>query len=367
MPELGELLTQRTPDGAPQAPRRPIPGFAPIDSHHLFEKIRNAGPPLGESVPGGIWRGVKTGGSAGFVIDRSTRARLLAAHAEADQFFKPLVSGQDLRPWYQEESSRWLIYTGGGVDLERYPSITEHLRLFRNAGAGNSQPNLDAVDPAPLLEGSKLLWPESAALPRYSWDEEGRYIGSTGCVMLTDEPAYLALLQSRVLWFAVTQTCASVRPRAGLWEYRLLPQSTRRLPVPPMQKSDRGRLAELARGITEIARTRYKLHRESGQRILRELAPLGGRLNQALNTWWELDYPVFRGLVRKAWKREILPRERRGWEEWLTNRQEEHYRLSERLVGLEEELNQRVYRLFDLNLEEIRVVEETTQYRCGEV
>ena len=37
------------------------------------------------------------------------------------------------------------------------------------------------------------------------------------------------------------------------------------------------------------------------------------------------------------------------------------------IVGLETELNERVYRLFDLTAEEVRVIEESTKYRYGEV
>jgi hypothetical protein len=40
---------------------------------------------------------------------------------------------------------------------------------------------------------------------------------------------------------------------------------------------------------------------------------------------------------------------------------------SEEIVALETELNERVYRLFDLTDEEIRIIEESTKYRYGEV
>lgn len=67
------------------------------------------------------------------------------------------------------------------------------------------------------------------------------------------------------------------------------------------------------------------------------------------------------------YKREIPVKERGEWEEWLTTQRSEHERLTGEIVGLETELNDRVYRLFDLTPDEIRITEETTQYAYGEV
>jgi hypothetical protein len=44
-----------------------------------------------------------------------------------------------------------------------------------------------------------------------------------------------------------------------------------------------------------------------------------------------------------------------------------HERLTAEIVALEMELNDRVYRLFDLTPDESRLIEATTKYRYGEV
>ena len=59
--------------------------------------------------------------------------------------------------------------------------------------------------------------------------------------------------------------------------------------------------------------------------------------------------------------------ERDEWEDWLEGRREQHERRTAEIVRLETELNERIYRLFDLMSEEIQVVEESTKYRYGEV
>ncbi len=62
-----------------------------------------------------------------------------------------------------------------------------------------------------------------------------------------------------------------------------------------------------------------------------------------------------------------LLKEREDWEDLLAARRAEHARLTAAIVAAETELNARVYALFALTPEEIRLVEESTTYRYGEV
>ena len=71
--------------------------------------------------------------------------------------------------------------------------------------------------------------------------------------------------------------------------------------------------------------------------------------------------------VRKAFKREIPLRQRDDWEGWLASCCAEHDRRTAEIVRLETQLNERVYALFDLSTAEIKIVEESTKYRYGEV
>jgi hypothetical protein len=71
--------------------------------------------------------------------------------------------------------------------------------------------------------------------------------------------------------------------------------------------------------------------------------------------------------LQKRFKRPIPLAERDEWDTFLTDRRTQHERLTGEIVALETELNERVYRLFDLTAEEIRLIEETTKYRYGEV
>jgi hypothetical protein len=119
--------------------------------------------------------------------------------------------------------------------------------------------------------------------------------------------------------------------------------------------------------ITELARARYDLHRKTRHQVQRDLGTAGKALNQKLTAWWELHFSAFRAEIGKVYKREIPVKERGEWDEWLAGQRAEHGRLTGEIIALETELNDRVYRLFHLAPEEIRIIEESTRYRYGEV
>ncbi|MCI0576039.1 MAG: hypothetical protein L0332_02800 [Chloroflexi bacterium] len=54
-------------------------------------------------------------------------------------------------------------------------------------------------------------------------------------------------------------------------------------------------------------------------------------------------------------------------EHYLERRRAGHEQLTAEIVRLETELNERVYGLFELAPEEIKIIEESTKYRYGEV
>jgi hypothetical protein len=51
---------------------------------------------------------------------------LFVLYAEARELL-PLREGEDLRPWYQENEDRWLIFTRRGISIDTYPAIYAYL------------------------------------------------------------------------------------------------------------------------------------------------------------------------------------------------------------------------------------------------
>jgi hypothetical protein len=108
-------------------------GWALLDSRtqQLLAKLKSAGIPLGEYVNGKIFYGIKTGFNEAFVIDKNTRDRLIAEDPKSAEIIKPFLGGRDIKRYQQPISNKFLIFTRRGIDINIYPAIVNHLMKYR--------------------------------------------------------------------------------------------------------------------------------------------------------------------------------------------------------------------------------------------
>jgi len=351
----------------------------------VFAKLMAGGRPLGEVVNGQMYYGIKTGLNEAFIIDTTTRDWLVEEDPKCAEIIKPMVRGEDLRPWYQEDEGRWLIFTRRGIDIDAYPAIKEYLGQFRErlepkprdwsggrwlgrkAGSYEWYELQDSVEYYRAFDQHKIFWPDIAKFPRFSWEAGGLHVNDKGCIVVPEHPFVLGILQSRANWLCVSQLCVPLGERAGANRYQQKIQFMTRLPIPDAPDEEREVIGNLAMRITGHARARYTLHERTRRRICSDLGTPGKKLNQKLTAWWYLDFPAFRAEIKKGFKQDIPLAERDEWEDWLAGRRAEHERLTAEIVRLETGLNDRVYALFDLTPEEVQIIEESTKYRYGEV
>lgn len=352
----------------------------------LLARLLQHGQPLGDVVGGQMYYGIKTGLNEAFIIDQATRDRLLTEDPGSATLIKPMLRGEDLRPWYQENEGRFIIFTRRGIDIDRYPAIKRHLEQFRTQleprpvdwdmrkawpgrkpGPYKWYEIQDSVDYHAAFEEPKIFWPDIGKFPRFSWDTSAFYLGNTGYILTTGEPWLLGYLASRVAWFLVAHIAIPLGERAGSVRYRLIDQYMRQLPIPTTTESQRSAIGDLAIQITAEAQARYQLHDRTRRRMLRDLGGPNAKLNQKLTAWWELESATFRDEVRKVFKRDIPLRERDEWEEWFTERRAEHQQRTAAIIHMETTLNELVYALFGLSDDDKRLIETSTGYRYGEV
>jgi len=103
----------------------------------IKEKIERIGKPL-KNWDVGIYYGIKTGYNEAFIIDTETRNRILAncrdeeERKRTEEIIKPVLRGRDIGKYYYEWAGLWIIGTfpAKHINIVNYPSLREYLRSF---------------------------------------------------------------------------------------------------------------------------------------------------------------------------------------------------------------------------------------------
>ena len=184
--------------------------------------------------------GVKTGYNDAFIIDSSTRQRLIAQDPNSAEIIKPILRGRSIRRYRTPRAGEYLIDTHNGykhelsVDVTRYPAIEEHLDQFlpdiaRRQNKGNTYYNLRSCKYYEKLEETKLLWLDLVQRGRFSYDDEGIFAESTAYFLTGNRLKYLcAVLNSNLMYWCLRQ----VAPTSGTGTHRWMKTYVEMLPIP---------------------------------------------------------------------------------------------------------------------------------------
>jgi hypothetical protein len=240
------------------------------DSIRLLEKLRATGTPLGEYVGGRFYRGVITGLNEAFVLTRPQREALIAADPKSAELIKPFLRGRDVKRWLVRHEELYLIAFPHGFHsrLTEYPAILKHLTQFeaalKNRGQctssrGNKEggqhhwlelDNNPKEEYLASFEGPKIVMPAIERSAAFTVDHAGHYSNDKTNICIAEDPDSLcAILNSKVLWWALTQTAAT--KQNGYYEFK--PLYMRQLPIPPATADEKSRLSALARQAAAFA------------------------------------------------------------------------------------------------------------------
>jgi hypothetical protein len=256
----------------------------------LLRRLSTNGVVLNELIDGRMYYGIKTGLNAAFVITDAQRKELIEHAPQSAGRLRPWVSGENLRPWYQQQSGEWIVFFPSGWTDEElgsrgdeaqawsrleenfYP-LAKHLQRYESAARkrqdqGQYWWELRACDYYDAFQVPKVLWPDIAKFPRFSRDESGLLLGNTGYVMTASEAWLLPALSSRCTWFQISRTSIAFGERAGAERYRLVDQYMRPLRMPVPTTESKRALGDISDELTKDARARYALHRQARHRIL---------------------------------------------------------------------------------------------------
>ncbi len=213
----------------------------------LVKRLMALGQPLGAFTGGKMYYGIKTGLNEAFVVDQETRDRLIAEDPRSADVLKPFLRGKDVSRYHINWQGTWLIYTYHGLNIANYPAIQAHLAPYKEALAGRAtkqewyelqQPQYAYVQ---AFEGPKIVYPEFAPWPEFTFDTGGHYVGNKIYLLGVSDTWLVGLLNSSVAALVLASLCSSMHGStlAHLTIY------VERLPIIEPAETDKRRLEAL--------------------------------------------------------------------------------------------------------------------------
>ncbi len=327
----------------------------------LRDKISSDRKTLGE-VYGAPLYGIKTGLNEAFIIDRATRDRLVAADPKSAEVLKPFLRGENIKRWRMESQDLFLINTPKGkVDIEQYPAIRDWLLPFKpeleKRATKQEWWELQQAQLAyqPKMESECIAFPDLSQGPKFTICGDRPLLDCTIFFIPDFDSHLLSFLNSKLSWFVLFSLSNPMR--GGTWRLRLKSQYVSQLHLPDLSGTTNANLTSLAQTCTDAARARFALQSTVRHRILDLAPPERKKLTSKLENWHELSFAAFREEVKKAFHAEIPLKERGDWEAYLEENASEVHRLTTTIAATESEIDQIVYRLFDLTSDEIALLE----------
>ena len=152
-----------------------------------------------------INRGILTGRNEVFIIDITTRERILAACQDEEEkdrteaLMRPIVKGRDLSRYHINYDNRWLLHIHNGipgstppVDINDYPAVKAYLdkhweKIRDRSDQGQTPYNLRNCAYWPEFNQPKIIWGDLADIPKFCFDEKGTYYGDNTTYWMTGD------------------------------------------------------------------------------------------------------------------------------------------------------------------------------------
>ncbi len=199
--------------------------FKSTQTLDVISKIQSQSIPLKEYIHDQYYFGIKTGLTKAFVIDENTKSELIKKDPKSAEIIKPFLTGKEVRRYGVKFENNYVVLTKIGVDIKRYPVILNWLTNFKDDlekrwDKGNYWYELRACSYYDLFEKPKILYGAITVAPRFTLDYDGYLANNANFFIPLDDKHLLGILNSKLGWFLITNTCTQVQGGYQLiWKY----------------------------------------------------------------------------------------------------------------------------------------------------
>jgi len=264
-------------------------GWSLVDeqTQAVLDKLRKTGVPLGEYVNGKIYYGIKTGLNEAFVIDSSTRDKLITEDPKSAELIKPFLAGKDIKRYQPPCSERYLIRipkgwtnqkSGGVKDAwkwlqNNYPGVASHLKPFsekaqKRYDQGEYWWELRACDYYAEFEKPKIVYLIFQVKPAFTFDDGSNYCNNAIYIIPNKDLLLLGILNSKLGWFLISNYCTQIQNG-----YQLIFKYFEKTPIRtidfsnPAEKSQHAKFVSLVDDMLELQKKYNEVRMERDKEL----------------------------------------------------------------------------------------------------
>jgi type I restriction-modification system DNA methylase subunit len=200
-----------------------------------------------------------------------------------------------------------------------------------------------------LFEKPKIVFPNLQNANKFSFDDSGRYINAPAVILPTSDKALLAIINSKIVWYFLTQIC--VVRSGGYIEVK--PQYFEQIPIPDYSKESET-LTNYSNTQIEKTSTLQGIISKLLRTIQRKFEI--EKLSKNLQNWHNLTYAEFVKELKKK-KVKLGLAEESEWEEYFETEKAKAVDIQAVIDKTDKEIDRMVYELYGLSEEEIGIVE----------
>ncbi|TYP94859.1 Type II restriction/modification system, DNA methylase subunit YeeA [Fodinibius salinus] len=197
----------------------------------FLSKIENKAQKLEEIVDGNIFRGVISGLDDAFVINEEKRNEILNEDRKSEEVIFPYLRGKDVGKYSHLNSSQYIIFMPSGWTDEKttenvedkwvwlkesYPGVANHLKPYaddakKRYDQGKYWWELRPCDYFEEFKSPKLLYLKFQVNPAFTLDLDGHICNSAVWFVSETDKQLLAILNSKLGWFLISNYCTQIR------------------------------------------------------------------------------------------------------------------------------------------------------------
>ena len=166
------------------------------DKLKLKQKIEKAGNPISKIKSISINRGITTGYNPAFIINEVTVKELIQEDIKSKDLIKPLLQGRNIRKWHYNYNSEYLLFAHRSYKIEGYSSIFKRLKSFKAELENRQNVIRDgelwwqipySISYRDDFENEKIIWGLTANKWAFAYDNKGHYLPSNGYILTSSE------------------------------------------------------------------------------------------------------------------------------------------------------------------------------------